>query len=331
MNFNDIAGQKEIIESLKTQLENNKIGHAYIFSGPQGIGKRFVAKIFSAALLCNEPDKDGCCGKCQACRLFMNNSNPDYYVIEPDGTSIGVDDIRKMQQHIVIRPLYSDRKVYVITEAEKMTVQAQNCLLKTFEEPPGYAVIILTASNYEGLLETIRSRGVRYTFKKNSNLEVMEFLKKSNKLKNGMTDFVVSYSEGIIGRALELLESEDFNSIREETIGILSRLNDKKLGDVFKIYDFFEENKDSVDTIFGIMTSFYRDLLVASVSGNENILINSDKKDIILKYAARFSADKLMESIRILEDTHRMLKQNANYQLAIEVMLMKLQEEDIKW
>lgn len=328
MNFNEIAGQKNIVEGLKGLLRNNKLGHAYIFSGPKGIGKRTVARILASILMCNNEGVDESCGKCQPCRLFENGTNPDFCVVELKGSSIGVEDIRHMQHDISIRPLYSGRKVYLIPEAEKMTVQAQNCLLKTLEEPPGYAVIILATSNYDGLLETIRSRSIRHEFKKNSFEEVKEFLTKRFGSDFKEADFVASYADGVIGRALELLESDQFKEIRDKVIDTVMKLSESNLVDIFDIYPLFEENKDDVDSILDIMLIFYRDLLVAGKSGNEKILINSDKKDIILRNVDRFSTGKLLNNITAIEEGRKNIKQNANYQLAIEVMLMKLQEEN---
>lgn len=328
MNFDDIIGQNEVVNSLKAVLEEDSTRHAYIFSGPYGIGKRMVAKIFSATLLCCARNSFTRCESCQPCLLFNSGTNPDFYVVEPEGSSISVDDIRKMQQDISIRPMYSGRKVYLIAEAEKMTVQAQNCLLKTLEEPPAYAVIILTTSNSNSLLETIRSRSIIYNFRKNTDDEVKACILKEVEDSTGL-DFIVSYADGVPGKALVLLQSEDFRLNREKAVEVILRLRDSKLLEVFDIYDFFEENKDNIDSILDIMLLFYRDLLIAKKSGNENILINSDKKDIILKNVDRFKTGKLIENIAAVEEARKNIKQNANYQLVIEVMLMKLQEEKI--
>ncbi len=327
VNFSDIIGQSEVVNSLKAVLKDDSTRHAYIFSGPEGIGKRTVARIFAASLLCSARNSEDRCEQCQPCHLFNSGNNPDFFVMEAEGASISVDEVRRMQQDISVRPLYSGKKVYLIIDADKMTVQAQNCLLKTLEEPPGYAVIILTASNSNSLLETIRSRSIIYNFRKNTDDEIRACILKSSAIQSGSIDFIVSYADGVPGKALKLIESEDFRANRDKAIEVIMKLKDSKLIEVFNIYDFFEENKDNIDTILDIMLLFYRDLLIAKKSGNENILINSDKKDIILKNVDRFAISKLIENIASIENTRRNIKQNANYQLVIEVMLMKLQEE----
>lgn len=328
VDFSGIIGQKDVVDALKASLINNRVGHAYIFSGPCGIGKKTAAHIFSSILMCNEGKADESCGKCKSCLLFENGSNPDYCVLEVEDSSIGVEDIRKLQHDISVRPLYSKKKVYLIPEAGKMTVQAQNCLLKTLEEPPEYGVIILVTSNYDALLETIRSRSVRYDLKRNTFDEVKGFLTDKFGIEYGEAGFVSSYANGVIGRAIELLESEDLKKARDRVIDALAKLNRAQRDAVHEINALFEESKDDAESILDIMLLFYRDLLVAGKYGNENILINSDKKDIILENAQGFSAGKLLNNIAVIEDTRKVIKKNANFQLAIEVMLMKLQEEN---
>lgn len=337
MDFKSVAGQKEIISSLENAIKNEKIGHAYMFCGPAGIGKRMMARIFAGLLLCQNPtiskyDQDeSTCGSCTACRLFAEGSDPDFYMLTAEENSISVEEIRKLQSDILIRPLYSKRKVYLIEEADKMTVQAQNCLLKTLEEPPCYAVIILTVSNEDALLETIRSRVSRYSFRKNTDEEVRNVIRSRLGDKVGDMDFIISYSGGIIGTAIELAASEEFTHIRQRVFEIVEKLAKPKLLDVFEVYDFFEDNKNSIETIFDIMILFYRDILVASKHRNENILINSDKKDMIFNNISKYTTAKLVKNIEVIEMARKDLKYNANFQLAIEMMLMKLQEELIEW
>lgn len=328
MDFSGIIGQRDVVDALKASLINNRVGHAYIFSGSCGIGKKTVAHIFSSILMCNEGKTDESCGKCKSCLLFENGSNPDYCVLEVEKSSIGVEDIRKLQRDISVRPLYSQKKVYLIPEAEKMTVQAQNCLLKTLEEPPEYGVIILVTSNYDALLETIRSRSVRYDFKRNTFDEVKGLLTDKYEMEYSEAGFVASYANGVIGRAIELLESEGLKKVRDRVIDALVKLKRAEYEAVYEINALFEESKDDVESLLDVMLSFYRDLLVAGKYGNEIILINSDKKDIILENASGFPIGKLLNNIAVIEETRKNIKKNANFQLAIEVMLMKLQEEN---
>ncbi len=327
MDFNSIVGQKDIIDSLKNAIVEERVGHAYMLAGPRGIGKRLLALTFAKTLLCQSPKDGKCCGECMQCRMQKSGTSPDLYVIDTDEQSIGVDEIRNLQSDIVIKPAYSKRKVYVIADCDKMTVQAQNCLLKTLEEPPRYATILLTASNMGVILETIHSRTIHYNMKKNTNKEVYDYLVENYGGKLDNNEFIAAFSDGIIGTAIEAAESSDFLMLRENVIQMLLKLCSNRMLDIFKACDFFEKNKTDIENILNIMLLFYRDMLIAKVSREENMLINSDKKDIILNNVDIFSLHGLVNCIEIIEMTKLNLKKNANYQLSIEVMLMKLQEE----
>ncbi len=339
MGFSEIIGQTRIVESLKNALINDRISHGYIFNGPSGIGKKTVAKAFCSLLLCSKASENldrlmdkGAdalkpCGECPGCRLYENGANPDFSVIEAEGGSIGVDEIRKIQSEIMIRPLYAKRKVYLIIDGDKMTVQAQNCLLKTLEEPPAYAVLILTVSNLNNILETIRSRAVKLNFKKNTSAEIRGIL--TEKLGGDIENlgFITSYSDGIPGIALEMAQSREFGDLRQEIINIALMLPGGEITSFFQSVKFFDDNKEHIDAMLDVLLLLYRDLLVAAGLKGEYMLINSDKKDIILNNAPKFSIVRLLENIEYILETRKYIKQNANYQLAVEVMLMKLREE----
>ncbi len=208
-----------------------------------------------------------------------------------------------------------------------MTVQAQNCLLKTLEEPPPYAVIILTASNYEALMDTIRSRVLRLTFNKYNNGELKAIMDRLLDKPANNIDFVLSFSDGIAGNALEIAGSEEFVRLREDTIQMILSLKNSKVDEIFSAIKFMEDNKAVVETVLDIMLTFFRDLIIYKKTRDEKMLINSDKKGIILNNVDKFTVKKLGENIELIENTRRILQQNANFQLSMEVMLMKLQEE----
>ncbi len=327
MDFDGIIGQEDIVKGLKDSIKSGRVGHAYIFSGQKGLGKKTIAETFAGALLCEKQYGDRICGECLPCRMLKEGSNPDFFVAGTADETINVDEIRNLQSDTIIRPLYSARKVYLIPDADNMTIQAQNSLLKIFEEPPAYTVIILTTSNYDALIETIRSRAVRYSFKKYSSGEIEKVMNKKFMPDPGKIDLIISYSDGILGTALKLAGSDEFVEIRNKTIEMLFKINNSKLSDVFGIYTYFEENKSNIGVILDTMLLVYRDLLVLRKACKENILINSDKKDIILSNVEKFSAAKLIRNIEQIENTRRNIDINANYQLSIEVMLMKLREE----
>lgn len=331
MNFSEFVGQKEIVAGLKRALLEERVGHASLFYGPKGIGKRTLAAIFAARLVCRNSSNEERCGVCSACSLTEHGANPDYQVIGEGEDGIGVEEIRRLQGDIIVKPLYSEKKVYLVPDADRMTPQAQNCLLKILEEPPRHVVFILTTANSNALLETVRSRTIKYSFKKNTFEEVRNCLEQRLGKDYPGLDFIVSYADGVIGAALELIQTEGFSEMRDQAAKLVLQLMRAELLDVFSWYDYFETNKGRVDMIFDIMLLLYRDFLMLKKTGNEKLLINSDKKDIILGNVSRFTAGKLAENIECIEGTRLNIRQNANYQLAIEVMLMKIQEEPFAW
>jgi DNA polymerase-3 subunit delta' len=325
--FSNVIGQDNIKDSLINSIYKDTVSHAYIFSGPVGIGKKTMARVFAGSLLCSSFSNGNKCNKCLPCRMIAEGSNPDYREIKTDAASIGVDDIRSIQSDIIIKPMYSTRKVYLIIDADKMTSQAQNCLLKTLEEPPYYAVIVLTTSNYDSLIGTVRSRAVKYNFQKNTYQQVRQLLDTIPGPQAEEKDFIASYADGVIGTAIMLAQSEEFVRLRDEVSKVVFNIQNCKMKEILSMYDFFENNKESISTILDVMTLFYRDLLVVKKTTGENVLINRDKKDIIFNNAVSFSTGKLIKNIETIESTRRNIRKNANYRLSIEIMLMKLQEE----
>lgn len=327
MDFSSIIGQQEIISNLERQLAEDRVGHAYIFSGPAGMGKKTIAHIFAGILLCENSQSAVMCGECKACKLFENGSNPDYHRVSiQEELSIGVDRIREIQSDVAIRPMYSQRKVYIIEDAVKMTDQAQSCLLKTFEEPPHYVVVILLADNYEMLLETIRSRAQHFQFKKYTHVQVSQALTERLGSENALIELAADYSDGNIGTGLELAGSSEFIRLRDRLFELLPGIAKGRTQEILEYTHFMEEEKDSADLLLDIMQLYYRDLLVMHETGNENMLINSDKKVMIKNNARICCGSKLISDIEAIGQVRRALKQNANYQLAIDGMLIKLRE-----
>jgi DNA polymerase-3 subunit delta' len=319
--LNKIIGQKTLVSQLKKFLSDGKLGHAYAFSGPEGMGKRTVALEFAHDILCPFGKSDGC--GCVSCRTFAEGTNPDFYEVITDKSSIGVDLIRALQEHVSNRPAYGYKKVYFIDGADMMTVQAQNCLLKTLEEPPEYAVIILSAVNYDALLPTIRSRTVNFRLEPYSEGEIRRIImplapKNANEL-----DFYINFSRGIPGKAVRMLEESSFRELRHLIIGLLQKPTD--FSQTEKVRKILTDNKGDFPEAIGIIMSVYRDCLMV-LTGMENRLINSDKKDIIKGIASACSKRKLMDRLSALENMQRNFRYNINYQLGIDILLLEIQE-----
>ncbi|MDF2987899.1 MAG: polymerase delta subunit [Eubacterium sp.] len=318
-----MLGHRKILAGLQETIKNDNVGHAYIFEGPDGIGRRETALSFAAMLMCEQDHS--ACGECKSCQLFSEGSNPDFQEIYSAEKSISVDDIRNVLKGLVIRPLYSEYKIIIINDADSMTVQAQNALLKSLEEPPPYVVFILTVQSGAAVTPTVRSRCQRVLFSRFSNEEIMAILEARYQRRRPEWAFIVSYSDGVIGTALELIESPEYMELRDEVLNVAGRLLEDKDGDIFKIYELFEKNNDKIDFILRIMLLFFRDIIIYNQTANYNILINSDKKDMIIDNAG-LKLSGLLKCINAVWSAKRGLEYNANYQLAIEVMLMKIKD-----
>ena len=225
--FNDIIGHDTIKEHLKKAIESNHVSHAYILTGETGMGRKSLANAFAMTLLC-EKGKSEPCMECHACKQVMSSNHPDLIFVghEKPG-SIGVDDIREqINDTIMIRPYSSYYKIYIVDEAEKMTVQAQNALLKTIEEPPAYAIIMLLTTNQEAFLPTILSRCVQLKLKPLKDSVVKSYLMGSLGIKESRADIYAAFARGNLGRAIHLASSEEFQLLYSELLHMLKHLKE---------------------------------------------------------------------------------------------------------
>ncbi|WP_352420336.1 DNA polymerase III subunit delta' [Proteiniborus sp.] len=325
MDFNDIIGHEKIIESLKNAIRNNLVSHSYLFEGPKSIGKEKIARVFAKTLLCQKGG-DSPCNTCPSCLKIESGNHPDFHVEYPDKDSFKKEQIEELQRTIRKIPLESNKKIYILDDVDKMTQQAQNSFLKTLEEPPGYAVIILLATNGYSLLPTIVSRCQVVKFTSVEKHKIEKALINIYNRTEEQARFISSFSNGIIGRAIELSKSDDFKLLRDETIEKLNIvINGDKLK-AFSVSEFFEQNKELIDEIMDIILLWYRDLLIYKETGNIDFLINRDKTDLISCQCQKLSKQKIMDIIDVVNRTKDDIRSNVSFQLAMEVMLLKIQE-----
>ena len=237
--FENIIGNLKIKELLKNAIKLNKISHSYLFIGIEGIGKKMIAKEFAKKILCKE---HGECQNCKSCIEFDTNNNPDFAIIEPDGNSIKIEQIRYMQKKVQEKPIISDKKVYIINDADKMTKEAQNCLLKTLEEPPEFVTIILIGTNENQFLSTIKSRCMILHFEKIEDNKIKEFLEKEYNLTN-LSQNILDMFQGSIGKAISL---KDKKNQYEEIENIINNLDKKDIIDLIKMSETLYKSKDDI-------------------------------------------------------------------------------------
>ncbi|MDD3840447.1 MAG: DNA polymerase III subunit delta' [Clostridia bacterium] len=324
MDFNNVIGQQNIVNALKNILCMGNVAHAYIFSGPEGTGKFTVANIFANALLCQGVGEVPC-GRCKSCKMFVTQNHPDVEIITTKKASLGIDIIRDMQEAIHIKPFFKGKKVYIIKDADKMTVQAQNCLLKTLEEPPSSVVLILLTENFHAFLPTIISRCQNFKFSRIPSERVRDFLTKRLNMAPEKAKIYAELSQGSIGKALKMAESDDFKEMRGQLIDTISKILEYDKMTSLNCVDFFIQNKENRDEIFKNFIIWMRDILILKQTGDEQLVINLDKVDNIEKQVNRFTTSQIKYIIDIVQQTTELLNSNVNYQLAVENMILDIQ------
>ena len=325
--FENIIGHEDIKEHLKNAIKLNKISHAYIFNGEKGIGKKLIANTFAKTLQCME-GKENPCNTCNSCRLYEFKSNPDIsYITSSKIKSIGVEEIREqLNKDIYVKPYSFKRKIYIIEEAEKLTDKAQNTMLKTIEEPPEYAVIILLTTDIYKLLPTILSRCVIINFRPISDDNIMIYLNKYMKLTEEQLNMYVAFSQGNIGKIIELTESERFIEMRNHCLSIIEQFYLIDENAIVKKSQEIEKYKDNINDYIDLILSWFRDLLIVKSINEKDKLINRDKYNLLLKQAKEMSYNSIDEIIKLIENTKQQLFYNVNLHLAIELLLLKIKE-----
>ncbi len=291
--FESIVGNQNIKEQLKQALQNNKTSHSYLFIGTEGIGKKQIAKEFSKAILCSKTEFY--CNTCKNCIEFDTQNSPDFQTIEPDGNTLKIEQIREMQKKVVEKPIIADKKVYIIDDADKMTKEAQNCLLKTLEEPPEYVTIILIGSNENAFLSTIKSRCTIIHFQDIPDQEIKDFL-----IQRGIVvedDRILKAFGGSIGKAI---------------------LMQDKQSTYMQIYDLLVnlQNNDIIEIMKKSQSIFKKEQIDSMLQYMNVVLIELAKSDY-----------RYTQCIEIVENTKKRLKSNANYDMSIDNMLLQIKAE----
>lgn len=333
--FSDIIGQDIIVSHLQNALRTGGVSHAYILNGAKGSGRHMIARSFSAALLCGnlqEGKGDGPlrerllepCGRCLSCIQAASGSNPDLITLEPEKeTSIGVGDIRKMRADIQIMPYSASRKVYIVPDAEKMTPAAQNALLKTLEEPPSYAVLLLLADGTSGFLPTILSRCVMLPLRPVAEKAVEECLVSRFGADRERARLCARFSGGSIGRASLLLENDSFAALRTKTVSFLQEIEKKDASEIAAFAREAAEGEQTRDVLDFILT-WNRDLLVFRSTLSTENLIFTDEVKYIKEAAQKNSWAGLQMVSEAVFRARRRLFSNVNAELTLHMMLLEI-------
>ena len=321
LSWKNIIGHAEILEQLKKNAVTRKIPHAIIFSGVAGIGKRKIAEIFAASLLCENLTDGEPCGVCPNCKLMKGKSHPDFYVVEPEATkttrNIKIEQIRSMQRQVALKPVQAERRVVIIDGAEFMKTAAANCLLKTLEEPPGETIFILITANRAGLLMTIRSRCMTVNFERLTEEQIKNELLR-REIDNAEKISIIS--GGSLGRALNLAESGGYE-MRETALDLIERICRKDFSneDIFtKGAQISEWTREQFADFVTYIQKILRDIFFLGQSE----LYNPDFEERLRRI--KISEEKLSEMLKISTEIYKRLRSNANLRLTAEAYFLRL-------
>ena len=327
--FKDVVGHKNIIQYIGNAVKTDKVSHAYIMNGEKGAGKKLLANLFAMSLQCQNREEDGdACGKCQSCKQALNQNQPDIIkVTHEKPNTISIDDIREqVNNDIVIKPYSSRYKIYIIADADMMSVQAQNAILKTIEEPPEYAVIMLLTENAETLLPTIRSRCVMLKLRNIKDQLVKKYLMEQMQVPDYKADVCVAFAQGNMGKAIMLATSEHFNEIKEEAVHLLRNINDLDLNELIEAVKRCMSYKLEITDYMDVIAVWYRDVLIYKATRNVDRVVFSDQLKYIKERASKSSYEGIEIILDALEKAKSRLKANVNFELTMELLLLTIKE-----
>lgn len=325
--FTDIVGQEQLKEHLQNAIAMNKVSHAYIINGERNAGKEFIARVFAMALQCEKKEAEPC-GECRSCKQALSNNQPDIiYISHEKPNTIGVEDIRaQINNDIVIKPYSSPRKIYIVNEGEKMTPQAQNALLKTLEEPPEYAVILILTTNVEALLPTVLSRCVVLNMKPVSDALVKKYLMEQLGVPDYKANICVAFARGNIGKAKLLASSEEFEKVKDEAISLVKNINDMEIHEIVKAIKKISEYKFDVNDYLDILMAWYRDVLFFKATKDVNSLVFKEEIQQIMRVSDRSTYEGIETIVNALQSAKKRLEANVNFDLTMELLLLAIQE-----
>ena len=321
--WNEIIGNERVAAFLKKSIQYKKISHAYIFDGIDGVGKCLFANAFAKSLQCKAASPP--CHVCSACKSFDSHNNPDVIYVLPQKNNLSVDDIREqVNKTVAVKPYANPYKIYIIDSADKMSISAQNALLKTIEEPPAQVILLLLADNAKLFLETILSRVVMLKLQRIPVKQIFDHLIRLG-FEQSLSEVASLYAMGSIGRALKIAADEDYIQMRQKMIGIAASIRERDLVELFLLYTEFDPLKEKIFECLDVLYMWYRDILLLKAVSLEHILQKSSA-EWLLSESEYYSLGNLFTILDSIEKSKRYLSQNANYQLTIEMLIMKIKE-----
>ncbi len=335
--FEELPDQNRPVRLLTSALRSGNIAHAYLFTGPEGVGKRNAAKTFAMACSCRGAEYSGQegrtrknargrphvnpCFRCRTCRKMLADSHPDLHWIESRGETIRVDQIRELCRLLYMKPYEAEKRIAVIAGAEKLNPEAGNTLLKILEEPPENTIFILTAPQASDLLETILSRCRHIRFNPVSAESIRRWLEEHYEVSAAEASVIASMAGGSISRA-ESMTEKDWITRRNWLIETLKELDSQPVNCRLAFAEALARDASRLGSALGIMKSWYRDLAVYNL--NPGLLINQDLEDEIAGLSGRFPLQAALDAVGSIEEAEAGIQANANPRLTVDRLILEL-------
>lgn len=305
----------------KNIVKKDKIAHAYIINSKDYISRKYLTRYFIKILQCTD-FKNDICNICRACKTINNNNNPDIiYIDNPDKKNVSIEIIReKLVNDVVVKPYNNKYKIYIIENADKMTLAAQNAILKTIENPFDYIKIILLTDNNKKLLDTINSRCILI------NIDPVDIInmKKVNKENSNITDISIYFSQGDLSKLNQFYNSEEFISLRNFSLEIIEKMLNMNALEFIQIEKELLNRKDNFDNIIDFIILYLRDINIIKINNTEVDIVNKDKYEQLNNIIGNISYNYLNKVINEVYKAKNKIKDGANIKLVISSMLVNI-------
>jgi DNA polymerase-3 subunit delta' len=321
MAFGEIIGHRRQLEILRLALASERLHHAYLFVGPEGIGKRTLAIALAKAVHCGESAADFC-GSCVNCRRIADGNHPDVRIVEPlaGKKEISIQQVRDFERALNYRSFTGKRKIIIVDPATLMNLASQNALLKTLEEPPQESLIILIASSAGGLLPTVRSRCLRISFAPLARCDVVHYLRTKQGMTGDEVEFLAAMSMGSIGAAMGL-DKEVFVEKRRAWAGIVGALKAGDYQAAVVAAEALAGNRDDALKFLAWAASWYRDLLIYRATGDSSELVNLDLREQIAQQTVPAESAQCIAALTASHRAAAAIQRNLNRRMVFEKYL----------
>ena len=326
--WNRLVGHDWVLELLRGAIQHDRAGHAYLFTGPEQIGKTTAARLFAQALNCTAPLADRRpCGECRSCQLIATDRHPDVRLVEPEKSARGrrtlkIEEIRDLQKGLSLSAVEARYKIAIITYFDAATTGATNAFLKTLEEPPPNVKLLLTATDADGLLPTITSRCRVLNLRPLAAKQIARALEKRYSAAPGMAEELAHMADGRLGWAIRAIEQPELLEARDSSLQQLEALLEGRRVARFTVAEQLAQTPEALPDQLRVWLTWWRDLALLAHGGNEGALTNIRRRDRLEQLARIWEADAIVRALKQTEEALRQLEQNANTRLVLEVLFL---------